>query len=489
MAGIFDAPLVLRGEVIDEPRIEFGGRRGETRFTAPDLASMAEQLTLPNPSAMADLYTLRFDDIVEYLERLAGKLDLDSNPHLQAAYDMSVAVSGLSADILKALYRDMPRMLQPDVVRAMADRLIGIDYLEGWVPQSGGALSPIDIKIRAFGARCVHIVAGNVPLISAQTMVWNAITRSDALVKTPSNDPLTAVAIARTMVDMDADHPLTRHFSAGYWKGGDERVETLVYDPRRIEKIVAWGGFAGISHVTRYLQPGLDLITLNPKQSSTIIGREAFSDEDTLNSVATRLAVDIGALNQEACFNARVVYVQSGTDAEGLARADRLGEATYRAIQALPARLSTPHNSFPELLREEIDNLGFVPDEYNLIGTGGAEGGVIVSQTDCPVDFAAALAGRVCNIVPIDDVDTAVRAVSAYTQTVGIYPPSLKESVRDRLAFQGAQRIVALGGATLMDPAAPQDGIEPLRRICKWIVEEDLRDGVIEQMTANDTSA
>ena len=40
-----------------------------------------------------------------------------------------------------------------------------------------------------------------------------------------------------------------------------------------------------------------------------------------------------------------------------------------------------------------------------------------------------------------------------------------------------------------MDPAAPQDGIEPLRRICKWIVEEDLRDGVIEQMTANDISA
>jgi acyl-CoA reductase LuxC len=479
----FHAPMVLRGQVIDSPDLSFGGRRGEAGFTTPDAALHVERLALGNPSALADLYTLSFDDILDYLKQLGDRLDIGSNVHLQAAFEMSSAVSGLSTDILSSLYRELPRMVQPDVVRAVADRLIGIDYLEGWVPQPGGALSPIDIKVRAFGARCVHIVAGNVPTISVQTMVWNAITRSDALVKTPSNDPLTAVAIARTMVDMAPDHPVTKHFSAGYWKGGDERIEEYLYDPRRIEKIVAWGGFAGIKHVTKYLQPGLDLITLNPKQSSTIVGVEAFDSEETLRTVAGRLAMDIGALNQEACFNARVVYVVSGTDAQGLERASRLGKATFAAIQALPPHLSTPHKAFPAALREEIDNLRYVPDEFELIGATGAEGGVIVSQTDSPVDFSASLACRVCNIVPIDDVEVALRSVTSYTQTVGIFPPSLKAKVRDRLAFQGAQRIVALGGATLMDPAAPQDGIEPLRRICKWIVEEDLHEGVVERMT------
>jgi hypothetical protein len=486
MSPVFHAPMVLRGRVIDDADVSFGGRRGEASFTAPDAALHLDQLAPASRSALADLYTLTFDDIVDYLEALGGRLDLASNPHLQAAYNMACVVSGLSPDILRDLYGNLPRLVQPDVVRGMADRLIGIDYLEGWVQQRAGVASPIDIRIRAFGAACVHIVAGNVPTISLQTMVWNAISRSDALVKTPSNDPLTAVAIARTMVDMAPDHPLTLHFSAAYWKGGDERIEEKLYDPRRIEKIVAWGGFAGIRHVTRYLQPGLDLITLNPKQSSTIIGAEAFESEETLRLVAGRLAMDVGALNQEACFNARVVYVASGTDADGLQRARRLGEATFAAMQALPRRLSTPHNSFVPQLREDIDNLRYVPEEYLVVGAKDAEGGVIVSQTDSPVDFSASLACRVCNIVPVDDVETALRSVTAYTQTVGIYPPSLKLQVRDRLAFQGAQRIVALGGATLMDPASPQDGIEPLRRICKWIVEEDLHEGVVEKMTGAD---
>src|SRR3546814_18853126 len=74
-------------------------------------------------------------------------------------------------------------------------------------------------------------------------MVWNAISRSDAIIKTPSNDPVTATAVARTMIDMDPDHPLTRHLSVAYWKGGDEEVEQFLYDPIGIEKIAAGGGF------------------------------------------------------------------------------------------------------------------------------------------------------------------------------------------------------------------------------------------------------
>jgi len=67
---------------------------------------------------------------------------------------------------------------------------------------------------------------------------------------------------------MAPDHPITRHVSVAYWKGGDTAVEEHLYDPRRIEKIIAWGGFAGIKHLTQYLQPGLDLITLDPKHSA-----------------------------------------------------------------------------------------------------------------------------------------------------------------------------------------------------------------------------
>ena len=56
---------------------------------------------------------------------------------------------------------------------------------------------------------------------------------------------------------------------------------------------------------------------------------------------------------------------------------------------------------------------------------------------------------------------------------LGIYPEQLKNQLRDRLAYQGAQRLVSLGQATnYVSPALPQDGIEPVRRMVKWIVDE-----------------
>src|SRR3546814_11058910 len=86
-------------------------------------------------------------------------------------------------------------------------------------------------------------------------------------------------------------------------------------------------------------------------------------------------------------------------------------------------------------------------DDYKVFGGRANEGAVIVSQEDYPVDFSRNLACRVGNIVPIDSFETAVRSVNAYTQTIGIYPERLKEELRDRLAFQGAQRLVSLGGS------------------------------------------
>ena len=110
--------------------------------------------------------------------------------------------------------------------------------------------------------------------------------------------------------------------------------------------------------------------------------------------------------------------------------------------------------------------------DWHKIYGGDGSGAVIVSQIDEPVDFADSLTNRVANIVPIDDLTVAVKAVTSYTQTIGIYPDSLKKELRDRLSLHGAQRLVSLGCASEPVLGAPQDGVETLRRMCKWIVDE-----------------
>jgi hypothetical protein len=468
----FHVPLIIRGRIIDDPDLEFGGRRGAASFTTPDVRKHLGALVLTTPSALQDLYTLSFDELVEFLVELGDRLAFARNPHMQAAFELSRRTSGLTDELLANVYRGLGRLFNRAFLTEMIEQTIGIRFLEGWIERR--LPSGAQVAVRAFGARGVHVIAGNNPGVSALTIVRNALTRSDGIIKTPSNDPLTAAAIARTMVELDAKHPLTRHLSVAYWKGGDAAVEEPLYQPRNIEKIVAWGGLASISHIKRYIQPGIDLITLDPKLSSTIIGAEAFRDEQSMAAVAERLAHDVGAGNQEGCVNARVVYIETGTGNAGLAAANRFGALLMSAIRALPAHVSGPAKSLDRELAEELQALTLNSDEFHVIG-GGRDGGVIVSQNGEPVDFARLLCNRTANLVPVDDLETPIRAVTAYTQTIGVFPESLKTRIRDRLAFHGAQRLVSLGYASnsgVMALAGPQDAIEPLRRMCKWIVDE-----------------
>jgi len=319
----------------------------------------------------------------------------------------------------------------------------------------------------------LHIPAGNGGLVSAVTILRSIVTRCDTIIKAPSNDPLTAIAIARTLADVAPDHPITRHLVVGYWKGGDPAVEEFLYRPQHIEKIVAWGGLASVKHVTRYIQPGLELIALDPKRSATIIGAEAFADEDTMGEVARRAAVDVGVANQEGCANARVIYALCGTDEAGLAKANRLGELIYAELVALPPFISTAPLYPNRDLFERLESSRMTDDFYRVFGGERREGAIVVSQFDEPVDYAPMLSGRVANIVPVDDIDQVTRAVNAYTQTIGIYPEALKHQLRDKLPLYGAQRLTSLGYACSVAVAMPQDAIEPMRRMCKWIVEEE----------------
>ena len=469
-ADAFHVPLIIRGEVIDTAEVSHGGRGGAVSFTSPDVRQHLNRLEAA-PHRLSDLYRIGFDEILDYLEALGQRLVLSKNPWLEQAFDLSCRTSGLGADILRNMYETLGKRLSRTSMKELAEKAVGIPYLEGWVESrlQDGSIA----RVRAFGARAVHIVAGNAPGVSMMTIARNALIRGDAIIKTPSNDPLTAAAIARTMIDMAPDHPLTKHLSVAYWKGGDDTVEASLYKSSNIEKIVAWGGMASISHIAKYIRPGVELVALDPKLSSSIIGREAFDDDATMKKVAKLLAMDGGGMNQEACTNARVVYVHCGTDDDALEKLNRFGRMVYDAVQALPAEISGPAVRLEPKLEEEIEALKLGGEEwYNVIG-GGPRGAVIVSQLDDPVDFATLLANRVINLVPVDDIEEPVRAVTNYTQTIGIYPESLKRELRDRLALHGAQRLVSLGKALDLPNIGIQDAIEPVRRMCRWIVDEE----------------
>src|SRR5260370_39587993 len=136
------------------------------------------------------------------------------NPYLQEAFELARSTSGLTEPLLRRTYQMMRDCFEPTFAREFADSSIGIPYLEGWRRKrmGNGAMA----SIRAICARAVHVVAGNSPLVSPMSVMRNAVLRSDPIIKTPSNDPLTAAACARTIIEMAPDHPTTKHLPVGY---------------------------------------------------------------------------------------------------------------------------------------------------------------------------------------------------------------------------------------------------------------------------------
>lgn len=462
-------PLIIRGRIIEDDLVEFSGRHGTSVIRTPDVKKYYSELVLSNPDRMKDLYDISLADIVDYLDELSQRLAPEKNAHIRKAMEISAETAGHSPEMLEFMYDSIRNILRRERVEEAVRQNIGVDYLEGWVESRLGDRTT---RVRAVGGRGVHINAGNAPAIALVGVMMNAVTRSDAIMKSPSNDPFTATAVALTMIEMAPDHPLTRHLSVAYWKGGDSEFEKRLYRPSVVEKIVAWGGFASMQHIRGYLGPGMDLIALDPKLSCAILGKEAFDTPETMQAVAERLAMDTGYLNQEGCINPRVCYVQSGTDEAGIARLNQLGEMAFAELHKLPSHLSSPHPAFDPVLREEMQAIKF-SNYYKVIGGNGNEGAIIVSQSEEPVDFADRLGCRVLNLVPIDDISEALSHVTVDTSSIAVYPDQLKDTIRMDAALRGAQRITSLGMATAEGGAQPHDAMEPLRRLARWIVIED----------------
>jgi len=453
----------IRGKTYLGNDLEFNSRDASVTFTSPSPVKFLRKITLNDPSSLArDFGEITTQEIIDFLVETGKALDFDTNTLMQDACEFTIPFNGLTPSIIESSYRLMPLYFTEPVLKTIVENEIGSHFLDGWVevPVPSGRA-----EVRAYGAKALHIIAGNVPVVAALSIIRGALAKSDNIIKLPSNDPLTATAILETMRDIDKDHPVVKHFSAVYWKGGDEEFERRLVTPFNLEKIIAWGGHNSIRNIKKLVGPGIDLITLDPKFSISILGEDAFKSEETIEMAAYLAAVDSAAYNQEACVTSRTHFVKTTPE-----KAAIYSRYLYKFMQNQSPSLSTKPKSFPSRLKEDIDSLRYMDGFYDVVGGENDEGAVITSLAGEAVEFFPSC--KVVNVIPIEDYQEAIDRVSIATQTVGIYPESLKKSLMDKLVAKGVQRFVSLGQATTGMIGVPHDSIEPLRRACKWIVNE-----------------
>ncbi|WP_280402890.1 acyl-CoA reductase [Nocardia carnea] len=455
------APFFFRGEVVEGAAAVHRSRDLGVSFATPEID--LDRAVLPR-SAVPPLLDLPLDDIVDFLVEAGRRIRDPHNPFLRDCLDRISATHTLPRALLESQIAGAGAYLDKRVLHAIVEQNFpDPKALDGWIPKQDflGRKS----FVRAFAPRLVHVLPGNSPGQAVKSIAQGALVKAVNLFKMSSSDPFTTVAILRAMTAIDPEHPVVRSMSAVYWRGGDAAVERVLFRPQYFDKIVAWGGGDAIGNVVKYLGPGLQLVSFDPKTSISMVGREAFGTEETLERAAALAADDVMVLNQDACVASRFVFVEAD-DAD----ADRFCERLHRRIVER-ATVSGDSRPLDEELKEQIRTLVLLDDEFRVWGATDGTGVVIRSAT--PVDFHPV--GKTVDVVPVASLGEAIRHVTVATQTVGFFPFDRMPDFRDRLASAGAQRIVHLGEAGPSTIGNPHDAMYPLHRFVHWMVHEDGR--------------
>ena len=443
--------------------------RGEVSFNSGNLAFRTPKLDLgeltwtrlePCPAAH-----LPSSEIIDLLAETGKAVAANTGGFIGEAIDQLAATSAYARPVLERMFADMHPYFDPDHLRTMVEfELGGFDVLDSWRTVGRGDATA---RVHAYPPRTVHVLAGNAPIVATMTIARVALTKGVGLLKLASNDLFTAPAVLRTMAHIAPDHPLVRSFSAVYWRGGDERVESALFRAQFFDKLVAWGGDAAIRGSIKYLTPGFELISFDPKNSITMIGKEAGDSPENMAVAAVGAAEKITMFNQEACASTRFVYAEGTT-----AQVDKFCEALLPELgKARPEIYADARSEpVPQDLQEEISVLKQLAPEYRVWGEYDGRGMVV--RSDEPVDFYPT--NRVVNVVRVDDLSDALRWVNVSTQSVSIYPKARISGLVDGLANGGAQAISPLGEPGKGPIAgAPHDGIYPLPRMMRWVERRD----------------
>lgn len=447
---------IVKGQVVTGGALEFG--RAGARFATPTLDLDSLVWSRREAPPMADTPSA---EILDVLEALGDRLSRDPDGVLAEALERNLRTNPLPRDLMERAYANVGKNFARDRMTFILDEeLGGADVVDGW--REIQTLSGRPARVRAFPPRLVHVLAGNGPGVSAGSILRGALVKAANLFKLPSNDLFTAPALLKELAAIAPGHPVTRSFSAAYWKGGDEAVERVLFRPQYFDKLVAWGGEGAIRSALRHIGPGFELISFDPKTSISMIGREAFASQESIEAVARLAASDATILNQQACIASRFQFVEASE-----ADADRFCAVLQRELGQPHLMASAEPWPVPADVRDEIEALRDAPDFYRI--WGGYEGQGLVVRSEDPVEFHPD--GKVVNVVPVASLDDAVAFVNVATQTIGVYPPERKIGLRDAVAAAGAQRVVSLGEAS-PEMGLPHDGFYPLQRFVRWVNDE-----------------
>jgi hypothetical protein len=514
--GVVRLPVLVRGELIIPAPIDRDGARrmlaGQRYAEGDEVQLLCEDILDPNtgeptgeqqilvlprvadPSALLapDLdalveqsYDLPVAEVFAQIGRVAEHLDHDG-PLIRAVAGLLRRTSSTPPAFFERAVSGMREAMNADRLRLAVDRELawgahpGSELLDGWVdigPASAPGLTaqlsglandspPLEVHahraLRALPTRQLHITAGNSPVVPVISLMRALALKSACLLKLPSGAIVAGSALATAVWLAGAEHPLTRATSIAYWRGGDARMEDVLFSEGAWDRIVVWGAPGSVGAVTA--RAGLTkTITFNPRYGASLIGAEALRDD--FDDTVRRAATDALVWNQQACIASLVQYVEGSTE-DARAFAAALAKELGRWETAHPnPRTTDAIAAVRRARRGELRN-----GEWFVTGTPAAPAAAVVLM-DRDFDIAQHPMTRVIVVRPTARLELTVDRLHHAVSQVGVAPESRRQNLRTRICAAGVSAVLPLGEAdTPLWAGEPHDSLRPLSELASWVV-------------------
>jgi len=392
------------------------------------------------------------DKVLSLLDRARAKWRDPGYEPRKRAEALLPAETGFSPAMVKLGLDELCWTFDPDLLQRKLDAELrgvprGPGARQGWRSRTALRWHPLGVML--------HVLAGNVFVGAAGSLVEGLITGNVNILKMSSSERVFLPLLVRSLIECDADGFVERAVAVIEYSSSQGGVISELKS--RVDGIAVWGGEQAVKGYRDGLPARTKLIVFGPKLSMALVTRDGLAERG-LKEIAWALADDVSLWDQNACTAPQACYVQ------GLAEAKRLAAEAAVALAETARKL--PPGGLDAGTAVEVRKFRGRFEVAEARGEGvlkesapGLEWTVVVDKD--PVMEPSPL-GRTLRLIPFEDVEEVVRQLAplrGYLQTVGlaVSPRELQE-LSERLGGLGALRLVDVGRAGAGEIDDPHDG-------------------------------
>ncbi|MBI5242471.1 MAG: hypothetical protein HY922_02155 [Elusimicrobia bacterium] len=371
--------------------------------------------------------------------------------------------TGFSKEMVELGLGELLWILDPDLLERKLDAE-ALGAREGWGRWEERTRTLL--SWRPLGV-VLEVLAGNVFVGSAGSLIEGLITRNVLILKTPSSEKVFLPAFIDSIKEIDEDRVVSRSIALVSYEAF--QADVLSELKKGVDAVAVWGGEEAVRAYRTDLPARARLIVFGPKISLAIATKEGLSREG-LASAARKLAADISIWDQNACTAPQACYVEGEREAADFCAA--LAEALEAEARRLPAgAVDTDQAVEIRKLRSVFEVAQARGEGLLLESRSGLDWTVILDRN--PELFPSPL-HRTIRVIPVKSAKEALaqaRPLRGYLQTAGLCAaPAEFPALSRKLGDCGALRILEIGSMASGEIDDPHDGAYDLPQFMSLVV-------------------